>query len=187
VDGVGPVASASGPASGKAPPIIIPPPPGGIATGTPTPGGTPPPAGAILGSTTLELCHDTTYWLPTISQWAVPPGCYGQIYAPNPANYPNRPAWGYCNWWVEELHPALPDYAALQLPHRSTPLVGAAMWFAPGEQGASSSGHYAEVVAINPDGYWLLISEMNDAWRGGGFGRVNYRYVQLSDGVTFLY
>lgn len=143
--------------------------------------------GANLGSTNLELCHDTTYWLPTISQWAVPPGCYGQISAPNQADYPDRPAWGYCNWWVEELHPDLQGYAALQLPHHSTPLVGAAVWFAPGEQGASSAGHYAEVVAINPDGYWILISEMNDSWRGGGFGRVNYRYIHISPGVTFLY
>ena len=135
----------------------------------------------------MERCQSPDYWLPQITQWAVPPGCYGQIYAPNPADYPARPAWGYCNWWVEELHPNLPSYQAIHLPRHTTPLVGATVWFAPGEQGASAAGHYAEVVAINPDGHWLLISEMNNTWRGGGWGKVNYRYVHLSAGVWFLY
>jgi surface antigen len=73
------------------------------------------------------------------------------------------------------------------LPKHATPIVGAIAWLAVGEQGASAAGHYAEVVAINPDGYWLLVSEMNDNWRGAGFGLVNYRYIHTSPNVWFLY
>jgi LysM repeat protein len=140
-----------------------------------------------VGTGSLELCQSTDYWLPVISQWAIPPGCYGLIYSPNPANYPYRPAWGWCNWWPEEMHPNLTGEQALQLPRHRTPVAGAVVWLDPYEQGASGDGHWAQLVAINPDGYWLLISEMNDNWRGGGWGRVNYRYIHISPGVWFLY
>lgn len=141
----------------------------------------------FVGTTSLELCQSTDYWLPVITQWAVPPGCYGYVYKPNPADYPYRPGWGWCNWWPEEMHPNLPGDEALRLPRHRTPRVGATVWFDPGEQGASSDGHWAELVAINPDGYWLLISEMNNTWRGAGWGRVDYRYIHMSPGVWFLY
>ena len=141
----------------------------------------------VLGTTSLEPCQSNDYWATPRTAWAVPPGCYSAIYAPNEAAYPARPSWGWCNWWVEELHPSLQGDQALQLPQHSTPIVGAVVWLAAGEQGASASGHYAEVVAINPDGYWLLVSEMNDNWRGAGFGLVNYRYIHVSPNVWFLY
>ncbi len=35
--------------------------------------------------------------------------------------------------------------------------------------------------------YWVLVSEMNFHWRGAGFGRVDFRYVHVGDGVTFLW
>jgi hypothetical protein len=54
-------------------------------------------------------------------------------------------------------------------------------------QGAGASGHFAQVVAIAPDHYWMLITEMNFAWRGGGFGKVDYRYAHVGSGVTFIY
>jgi hypothetical protein len=154
------------------------------------PKGLPQLAGAgvpVLGTTSLEPCQSKDYWATPLAQWAVPPGCYGAIYAPNQANYPARPDWGWCNWWVEELHPSLPGDQALQLPRHATPVVGAVAWLAAGEQGASDAGHYAEVVALNPDGYWLLVSEMNDNWRGAGFGLVNYRYIHVSPNAWFLY
>lgn len=151
----------------------------------------PPPDNVIgpilVGTDSLEPCQSTNYWLPVISQWAVPPGCYGTVYAPNPANYPYRPTWGWCNWWPEETHPNLQGDAALHLPKHHTPIVGATVWFDGGEQGASSDGHWAELVAINPDGYWLLISEMNNTWRGAGWGRIDYRYVHMSQHVWFQY
>jgi hypothetical protein len=68
-----------------------------------------------------------------------------------------------------------------------TPVPGAAIFFAGNVQGASSAGHYAQVVAIAPDHYWMLITEMNFSWRGGGFGKVDYRYAHVGPGVTFIY
>jgi hypothetical protein len=141
----------------------------------------------ITGTSSLEPCQSTNYWLPVITQWAVPPGCFGTVYSPNPADYPYRPTWGWCNWWPEETHPNLQGDAALRLPKHHTPIVGATVWFDGGEQGASSDGHWAELVAINPDGYWLLISEMNNTWRGAGWSKIDYRYVHMSPGVWFQY
>lgn len=141
----------------------------------------PSPGGSV---SPLEFCHSTTYWpAGAVYLWEVPVGCYANIYYPNPRTYPYRPGQGWCNWWPEELHPSWNIYA---LPKHRAPRIGAAVWFHPGEQGASSIGHWGgEVIAIH--GNWILISEMNDSWRGGGFGRVNYRYVWVDSGVWFVY
>lgn len=141
----------------------------------------------LVGTTSIEPCQSKNYWLPVISQWAIPPGCYANVYTPNPADYPYRPTWGWCNWWPEETHTNLQGDAALNLPKHHTPIVGATVWFDPNVQGAGGDGHYAELVAINPDGYWLLISEMNDNWRGAGWGRIDYRYIHLGPGVEYMY
>ena len=147
----------------------------------------------VVGTTDIEPCQSTNYWLPNMPasgdafDWLIPPGCYGLVYTPDPAKYPYRPAWGWCNWWAEEAHPNLQGEDALHLPGHNTPRVGATVWFDPGVQGAGPAGHYAELVAVNPDGYWLLISEMNDDWRGGGWGHVNYRYIHIGPGVQFRY
>ena len=137
--------------------------------------------------TTGQPCHTAVLWPRTISAWAVPLGCYGGIYRPSPAAYVPRPSYGWCNWWPEVLHPWLSGYAALHQPGHSSPRVSAVVFFAPGVQGASRAGHYAQVVAVAPGGYWLLITEMNFYYRGGGFARVDYRYVHVGAGVSFRY
>jgi hypothetical protein len=180
----------------------------GTATGTPAPSGSVPKgvwvasAGSVVfvpppptpvpnaGSTgllsSIQPCHDTVMFIADISQWAVPPGCYANIYVPNAANYPARPTFGYCNWWVRENH--LSNYnitMGSQVLMGTTPKAGYAAWFDGGVQGASAEGHWAEVVAVAPDGYWFLIGEMNFAWRGAGFGKIDYRYVHVGPGIRF--
>jgi surface antigen len=137
---------------------------------------------------TGQLCHDKTMWVANLSNWTAPPGCYAKIYQPDQNAYSSLTSFGYCNWWVEALHPKHPDLLLDPAKYTTgtTPVPGAAMWFDPGVQGASSAGHWAQVVAVNPDGYWMLITEMNFAWRGGGFGRVDYRYVHVGPGVVFI-
>jgi hypothetical protein len=129
-------------------------------------------------------------FVPNISEWTVPPGCYATIYTPNRSLYTAPSTFGYCNWWVEALHPKQQDILyGTEYARTTTPVVGAAIWFPPNQQGASSAGHWAQVVAIAPDHYWLLITEMNFEWRGGGFGKVDYRYahVDAAAGVVFVH
>src|SRR5262249_37675783 len=122
-----------------------------------------------------EPCQSKTMWVANISQWTVPPSCYANIYSPNPANYVYRSGFGWCNWWPEVLHPNQPDLLWSSKYRRSgAPVGGAAVYFAPGVQGASAAGHYAQVVAVHPSGSWVLISEMNFYWRGGGWQKVSY-------------
>jgi hypothetical protein len=138
-----------------------------------------------VSQTTGQPCHDEVRWPSRISQWTVPLGCYSKVYAPNPKNYVSRPSYGWCNWWPEVLHPQYSGSSVLHLPSHSTPKVGAVVFFAGGVQGASSEGHYAQVVAIH--GNWVLITEMNFRWRGAGFKRVDYRFIHLGPGVSFRY
>jgi hypothetical protein len=136
----------------------------------------------------LQPCHDSTMFLPPISEWSVPPGCYGNIYQPNPANYPSAPGFGWCNWWVRVTHPNHPDITeSLAYPRGTNPIAGAPIFFDGNEQGASSEGHWAVAVAVAPDHYWVLISEMNFAWRGAGWGKLDYRYIHVSPNVHFVY
>lgn len=119
---------------------------------------------------------------------AVPPGCYGGVYAINPANYVYRPYFGECNWWPEVLRPDEPTVPYdTRLPRGHVARVGATVFFAGGAHGASPTGHYGHVEAISPDGTWMMTSEMNFYWRGGGFGRVVYRYVPIDWTETFIY
>ena len=136
----------------------------------------------------LQPCHDSTMFVPNITQWSVPPGCYGTIYQPNPANYVQRPGFGWCNWWVRVTHPAHPDITeSLAYTRGTNPVAGAPIFFDGNEQGADSEGHWAVAVAIAPDHYWVLISEMNFAWRGAGWGKIDYRYIHVSPHVHFVY
>jgi hypothetical protein len=135
----------------------------------------------------MEPCQDSYQFVPNITNWTVPPGCYANIYVPNPSNYVQAASWGYCNWWIEVTHPQAPDITYGPYPRGLTPVAGAAIYFDGGEQGADSAGHFAEAVAVSPDGYWVLISEMNFAWRGGGFGKIDYRYIHVSPHVHFMY
>lgn len=139
------------------------------------------------GRLSLEPCQASYMFVPNISQWTVPPGCYANIYVPNRANYVQAASWGFCNWWVEVTHPNAPNITYGNYARGTTPVAGAAIFFDGGEQGADSAGHWAEAVAVSPDHYWVLISEMNFAWRGGGFGKIDYRYIHVSPHVHFLY
>ncbi|HEX5572296.1 MAG TPA: CHAP domain-containing protein, partial [Ktedonobacterales bacterium] len=67
-----------------------------------------------------------------------------------------------------------------------TPAVGATVVFSPGVEGAGGGGHAAHVEAVLGGG-WFMISEMNFYWNGGGWGRVDYRYVHVGSGVQFIY
>jgi hypothetical protein len=142
----------------------------------------------VVPQTSGEPCHDPITWPTVIDQWMAPPGCYGQIFRPNPANYPDRPGFGWCNWWVRVNHPDHPDVTENKsFPSGSVPHAGDAVFFDGGVQGADRAGHWAQVVAVNPDGYWVLISEMNFSWRGAGWARVDYRYIHVGPGVHFVY
>jgi hypothetical protein len=143
---------------------------------------------AISGSNTAsQPCHSSTMFPAHISQWTTPVSCYARIYRVNPANYVRRSGFGWCNWWPEVLHPRQPDILwGREYRHSSVPTPGAVVHFAGGVQGASSDGHWAQVVAVSPSRYWVLITEMNFSWRGGGWQRVSYRYIHVGPGVTFI-
>ena len=51
---------------------------------------------------------------------------------------------------------------------------------------AAERGHAAVVEQLLSGG-WLEISEMNFYWNGGGWGRVDYRYVHVGPGVSFIF
>lgn len=127
-------------------------------------------------------------WPGAIQQWTIPTGCFGQIFSPNPSRYVSAPSFGWCNWAAEVFNTSgQHGYGALHLPQHSAPRVGAVVWFAPGVQGAGGAGHYAVVAAIGPNG-WLLVLEMNFYWRGGGWAKLDYRYVHTSGGgISFGY
>lgn len=129
--------------------------------------------GVMVSYTRGEPCMSSVMWPngPT-AQWMVPVSCYGGVY--------NNGLGGDCFTWVAYLHPDL-----WRLTYHAWPVVGAVAHFAPGVDGASPVGHYAEVVSIR-DG-WMLISEAAMFWRGGGDGRTSYRYVPIGPGIAFLY
>jgi hypothetical protein len=125
-------------------------------------------------------------WTIHVWQWAIPPGCFGLVFVPNPNNYLINghvlPGFGWCEWWPEAL---LRNPNVINRPGHSTPRVGVPVYYYPPPGG--HVGHYAFVESIGPNG-WILISEMNDRWRGAGFGKVNYRYVQVHFlNATYLY
>lgn len=107
-------------------------------------------------------------------------------------------AYGTCTWYAWYRRQGEPlmqlgnasQWAANAPSHGlrvgSAPVVGATAVFQPGVQGAGSGGHVAHVEAILGGG-WFIISEMNFYWNGGGFGKVDYRYVHTGSGVTFIY
>jgi hypothetical protein len=153
---------------------------------TQTQQGKPIPASSIPFA--IQPCQDAVKFIANITQWSVPPGCYANIYQPNPTNYVSRPGFGWCNWWVRVAYPDHPDITeSLAYPRGTNPVAGAPIFFDGNEQGASSEGHWALAVAVSSDHYWVLISEMNFAWRGAGWGKLDYRYIHVSPHVHFVY
>jgi surface antigen len=111
---------------------------------------------------------------------------------------PYASSFGSCTWYAWYRHRGEPlmklgnaaswasNAASHGLSTGKTPVVGATVVFQPGVQGASSGGHAGHVEAIYSNG-WFLISEMSFYWNGGGWGKVNYRYVHTGAGVNFIY
>jgi surface antigen len=107
-------------------------------------------------------------------------------------------AFGQCTWWAqyerrdENLRGmGNARYWAGNAPKRglhvgNSPRVGATVVFQPGVQGAGWAGHVAHVMALYPNG-WFLISEMNSYGNGGGWGRVSFRYAHTGSGIQFIY
>ncbi|HEU5441173.1 MAG TPA: CHAP domain-containing protein [Ktedonobacterales bacterium] len=105
---------------------------------------------------------------------------------------------GQCTWYAWYRHQGEPlmqlgnaaqwaySASAHGLRTGSTPAVGATAVFQGGVQGASGIGHVAHVEAVYGNG-WFLVSEMNFYANGGGWGRVDYRYVHTGGGVSFIY
>ena len=131
-----------------------------------------------------QPCQSAAYW-PSggFDTDTTPPGCYAGDYRINPRAFPQTTAnFGGCDWWPRALHPTWDIWS---LPKHTTPKVGAAIWFAGGEQGAASEGHWGVVIAISANGHMILSSEMNTTYYNrfgtggtqGGFGHVIYRYI----------
>jgi surface antigen len=107
-------------------------------------------------------------------------------------------AFGQCTWWAQYerkdenlMHMGNAQFWASGASSRgytvgSQPRVGATVVFQPGVQGAGGAGHVAHVVKVYPND-WVLISEMNFYWDGGGWGRVDYRFAHAGSGVQFIY
>ena len=129
--------------------------------------------------------------------WTPPPGM--SAYAMTDyAGDPNAAQFGFCTWWAQykRLDEQLirlgnawqwaGNASGAGLSVGSVPQVGATAVFGPGVEGASGQGHVAHVEAVYTGG-WFLISEMNMAWNGGGWGRVSFRYALAGPGVSFIY
>jgi LysM repeat protein len=145
------------------------------------------PAGILAG----EPCTSdrSIVWTGVIGRWTIPPGCFGLIYYPDPAKYMVNGheigGFGWCNWWPEAL---LRNPNVLNWPGHAAPRVGFPVWYAP--QYGEHLGHYAFVESIGSgvNSGWLLISEMNMYWRGGGWAAVDYRYIRADyPGASYLY
>ncbi len=105
---------------------------------------------------------------------------------------------GVCTWYAWYRHqgeplmqlgnaeswPANAPRHGLQV--GSSPAVGATAVFQPGVEGAGGGGHAGHVEAVLSGG-WFIISEMNFSWNGGGWGHVDWRFVYVRSGVSFIY
>lgn len=124
-------------------------------------------------SPSKEPCNVPLVWPTSIHLWQIPPGCYGLIY---------YEGYGDCFGWVRHIYPDV-----MHFKRHKRPRAGAVVYIPPHDQGASAYGHWAIVVAVDPHGRWALISEENNYWRGGGYNRVDYRFLYLDAGLTFLW
>jgi LysM repeat protein len=136
----------------------------------------------------------------------VPPPPYGNYIAP--PGFTSFPVYDYygdpwagsfgqCTWWAHHKRPdedleGMGDAwnwvnaaRAKGMLVTTTPLPNSTVVFEPGVEGALGVGHVAHVEQILSGG-WVLISEMNFFWNGGGFARVDYRYITPGPGVWFI-
>lgn len=169
------------PSQGKAAPPAAPPAPAPAPTGGCSGGLKYAPGGIPK-----ESCYSSQAapYGGALSLWKAPPAPFDKVYYPNTALYPAmRGYWPTCTWWAHEMRP---DYSPAKPNHRD-PVVGATIRYTPGVLGAGSAGHVGHVVAVYTNG-WILSSEMNFYWRGGGAGKVIYRFVPAhASGVTYVY
>jgi surface antigen len=132
-----------------------------------------------------------------VSAWAPVPGHPTYTFH-DYAGDPYSSFYGVCTWWAWYMRRDEPlgtlgmardwiaNARARGLRTGYTPAVGATAVFSPYTQGAGGGGHAAHVVAILSNG-WFIITEMNFYWNGGGWGRVDTRYVHTGSGVAFIY
>lgn len=144
---------------------------------TPTPPSAPPPGPYSTGT---------------------PPPGYSSFAMTEPSPDPWAGSWGQCTWWAaykrsDEDFSGFGDAwnwanaaQARGYTVTTTPAANATVVFAPGVEGASGLGHVSHVEQVLTDG-WVLVSEMNFYWNGGGFARVDYRYVYAGNGVWFIH
>jgi surface antigen len=131
------------------------------------------------------------------SNWTPPPG-YSSFAVQEPPNDPWAASFGQCTWWVHYKRPdenlaGMGDAwnwanaaRARGLTVTTTPAANATVVFAAGVQGAGNLGHVSHVEKVLTD-TWVLVSEMNFSWNGGGFARVDYRYIHTGSGVWFIH
>jgi surface antigen len=151
--------------------------------------------------------YQSLSYSPATSAPAIPSGPYSP-WEPVPghpsygmgdfAGDPYSSYFGYCTWYAWDRKQGEPlmrlgnaDAWTANAPrfglHTGTaPVVGATAVFAPGVEGAGGAGHVGHVEAVLGGG-WFIISEMNFGWNGGGYGRVDWRFVYVTSGVTFIY
>ncbi len=183
--GAGPGVKAPGsaglPVTAKAAPTAAP------AKPTPKPSAPPPPSGVLPAPVQPWPPADPFMFVPGHPAFGVS----------NPTNY-YAVAWGQCTWWAQWkrqdeylAHMGNALYwlgGAAGRGYRTggVPVAGATVVVQPGVQGAGGAGHVAHVEAVYPGG-WFLVSEMNFYWNGGGWGRVDYRYMHTGPGIGFIY
>lgn len=168
---------------------------------------------AIVRRKTTITARTITYARPATSASSATGGATGATGGYNPwAPVPGHPTYsmgdfagdpyassfGVCTWYAWYRHQSEPlasfgsaiNWISAARNHGlsvgSQPAVGATVVFSPGVEGAGGTGHVGHVEAVLGGG-WFMISEMNFYWNGGGWGRVDYRYVYVRSGVNFIY
>lgn len=161
---------------------------------------TPPPAPRTTTASAPTATQAGTFYTAPggIGPWTPVPGHPSYGFS-DFAGDPNSWEFGVCTWWGWYMRRDEPQLGTLGMAYDwianarakgmsvgSTPVAGATVVFQPGVQGAGSGGHVAHVEQLVGGG-WFIISEMNFYWNGGGWGRVDYRYVHAGSGVNFIY
>lgn len=168
-----------------------------VPVATPTPTATPTPKPAPTRPPAPAGPPPPTYTTNGPYSNSTPPPGYPAFAVTEPSPDPYG-SFGQCTWWAQDKRPD-ENFANMGLAKdwvnaarargmtvTQTPAANGTVVFAPGVQGASSAGHVSHVEKILTGG-WVLVSEMNFSWNGGGFGRVNYRYIHVGAGVWFIH